>query len=362
MIMEPRMNYKKLQLNIFALLIIMIGFLIRISTKYFLDKKYFYDTNFILYAAHNNVYTSDKSYNFTSNFFSILNLDLDFWYIVLFIVTGLIIYLFIIRYEPIYNKSIFLLLFPMQIGIFYVYNSTVSKDFIQFLIYDLLLMCFILFKKKYVYIVIPLVVLFSSLFRSYLIFEILFYFLLLYILNGNTNIKIVKRLIFVIIIVIVSLSIFHKINPELVNNLINVRMSLNSDRINDPDARTVILDLINNNNNDIYIWLMNYLIDIIRLFFPFELIKLFSIKYFFFIIYQIIVSLLLFKNLFSIKYIDGSDKKILLFTFSIFLTNMLFEPDFGSFVKHQTAYLLFIYWSLFRARSSILINENYKGD
>ena len=100
---------------------------------------------------------------------------------------------------------------------------------------------------------------------------------------------------------------------------------------------TIINDLLGENTNFVK-FIGNYSINFVRMAFPIELI-LISIKYIPFVVYQIYISVHLLKMLKNIS----CENIILIATYlSFFMVSVIFEPDFGSWIRHESAMFLII--------------------
>lgn len=83
---------------------------------------------------------------------------------------------------------------------------------------------------------------------------------------------------------------------------------------------------------------VDYILLVIRMLFPIELIKL-GPEYFLYVIYQIMISIITIKALINIK----TNEKIKMYAIYIFMgflfASATFEPDFGSWVRHEAVVL-----------------------
>ena len=100
---------------------------------------------------------------------------------------------------------------------------------------------------------------------------------------------------------------------------------------------TVIEEPFEHNGN-LNIFFEDYVIDSVRMMFPFELVQIgaFYLPFFAFQVFM------LFYLVRGIKYMDQLDDKSfigLCIFIAFFLGSVLFEPDFGSFVRHEAATL-----------------------
>ena len=143
---------------------------------------------------------------------------------------------------------------------------------------------------------------------------------------------------------LVGLSVIKVFKADLYNQLINLRYSLNKDRLESADAVTIINDLLSNKNALLYV--INYIINYVRMLFPIELISKGG-KYVIFFIYQIMFSTYLITSIKTYIIDKNNIKKCYLCMLIGYLSVAnLFEPDFGSLIRHETA-LFYIFVSLF---------------
>ena len=87
-------------------------------------------------------------------------------------------------------------------------------------------------------------------------------------------------------------------------------------------------------STNLLIFSFDYLIMLLRMMFPIELLRL-GIKYVPYVLYQVIITYFVIKNIKSIKS-NGKIKNIALYLYIGFLfASATFEPDFGSWVRHE---------------------------
>lgn len=339
------------------LLIIVFSIFIKFFQYNYLDDKYFYDSNGILEII-SGLRVADKSYMFTADFFKTMNIfkfnSLFSWGIFLTIISVIPLFIFLLKKEKKYTilQYVFIYMSMFFLGI-YVFN--LGKDYIQFLFF---LLMYIVIKNKNIsnlkkMILISFILIFEALnFRIYYIIMLgmiwIFYSGYLIFLKNKQHkyVNMKKIVILSLISFFIIVFIAQKISVENYNSLINARNSVNLYRENSTDALTIINDLLGNNNN-YFIFIGNYIINSFRIMFPIELITV-GIKYLPFIVYQIYITLNIIK---SIKNVNKENILTVIIIVSYEMVAIIFEPDFGSFIRHQTALFLFLV-------DLILINEN----
>ena len=100
-----------------------------------------------------------------------------------------------------------------------------------------------------------------------------------------------------------------------------------------------INDIMANSSANIFIYMVNYYANYIRLLFPVELLMIGKIYYIPFIAYQL---MFLGNYINFIKnYMFINEKKMLIFSFitSFITVGAMMEPDFGSWARHQSVIL-----------------------
>jgi hypothetical protein len=105
------------------------------------------------------------------------------------------------------------------------------------------------------------------------------------------------------------------------------------------DARTTMLDFFENTGSPILLTLNTY-ISVSRLLIPLELLLIgFNIQYFIFLFYQIIVTSFLYKAFINFKklYLSNTQKAAFIIYAGFLIGSALFEPGFGSWIRHQSA-------------------------
>lgn len=323
-------------------------FLLKTYMYDWLPDKYFFDSGHIL-GIMNGTALSDKSYLFVAsifkflNIFKLTNIKQWGWFISIFFVP-LIVKIFIGK-NKIYNFSqcIFVM---CSFTLLNIYVLGISKDIIQFVffffIYLILLKNELSNTKKI--ISICLIFLIEAIFfRIYyaimaIIFVTIYLIYLKYMykkkINGKEFIKIIlfSLLLFFAEIYFVSLFSYNSYDA-----ILNARYSVNITRINDPYSNTIINELLGQNIN-YFVFMGNYIINFFRLLFPIELITK-GYKQILFMLYQFYIS---FSFIRKFKYINKNNCLLLFTLLSFILVSVIFEPDFGSFVRHETSAIVII--------------------
>ena len=336
---------KKMLLIIFVVIIETI--FIKLLMYDTLPQKYFYDANHILNVM-NNIGLTDKSYTYTANVFNFLNIfglsDIKAWgYLISIIFLPVII--FGIAQNKEYNN--FQLIFIISsIALLNIYVFGLSKDIIQFTYF--LAIFFVLKSSKLSnlkkVILICFILLYEALnFRVYYAIMAMLVVTIYYIYLTFINGKKVNKRTFKKIILIAFLAFFLEtfvvqlISSENYDSILNARYSVNIFRQDGTDSNTLINDLLGRNTN-YFIFMGNYFINAIRLMFPIELF-LKGPKQGIFAIYQIFISICLIR---ACRKINIKNCLWIITVISFFMISFIFEPDFGSFVRHETAMFLIL--------------------
>lgn len=227
-------------------------------------------------------------------------------------------------------QAVFLSLFIIVLNVF---DFCLSKDPIQ-MIFFIVIFYVLLSNIKHKQLMSFIIVIISSIiFRAYYILIIAFALILKIILekiiNGNSKKTIQSLCIGVIIITafyILMLVICHIAFPETYTELIRVRTRTSS-------AFSDIRNIFYTSNN-ILLFGADYLFVIIRLLFPLELMRG-GIKYIMYILFQLVITYSILKSLKNYKLLSEIEKFSLLIFLAFVFTSATFEPDFGSWIRHE---------------------------
>ena len=333
---------------LYVLLIIIIETVVIKAFMYdVLPKKYFYDSNHILNVMR-GIGSADKVYKHTANIFNKINFlklkNIKQWgYAVSAAFTTILIIIFYKRRRMSKQESIFVF---SCIALLNIYVFGLTKDVIQFF-YFLLLYIIINNKKLGTYsklILSCIVLLYEAInFRVYYaimaMLLVTIFFIYKFMIRGKTlnKKKIFKIIVIAILCFFAEVFVVQLLSKENYYSILYARSSVNSVRDDDVDAVTIINDLLGKNTN-YFKFMANYCINFIRMLIPVELL-LKGVKYIPFIIFQIYIGYQLFKL--SRKM---NDNKVLWFSavLSFEMVSVIFEPDFGSFIRHESALILIL--------------------
>ncbi len=352
----------KINKNLLLLILIIVleTIIIKASMYNILPEKYFYDSNLIINVVQNGSnLILDTARKFTVNFFKMLNflglITVKQWgYLISFIFTIITIF-FISKYKNLNLIQIFFIISSVALLNIYVY--TIGKDIIQFIIF--LLIYLILKKPKYsnnkkLLLISILLILEALFFRTYyLIMAILM--ITIYIIYKlftkskqkknfqNTNLhkkSVIKMALLIILVFFLEIGVLKFVSIDNYNSIMNARASVNVLRLDSIDAQSIIIDIFGPNSH-FYIFMENYIVNLFRLLFPIELLfnDFGNIKYILFIIYQLMITVVIIKDF---KKINNSNVLWIITIISYIMVSVLFEPDFGSFIRHESCTFLIL--------------------
>ena len=328
-----------------------LSFILKFAQYTILPPKFFYDSHHIknIMQKGNLTFIESDSYNNSALLFNAINF-LNFntlveWSIAIAFIADIYLLFFMIdkRIESI-KDTIITFCF---LGLLNIYVFNLSKDIIQFSVF-LLVGLFIQSKK----IKSPTKILFVSLifvaesflYRSYYILTAAFLIVIAiclpkvekwFVSNKVFFKKMFLILLSLFVFLFIFLSLCQYIKPEEYQELMEVRNKLTAGRVGDADSNTVIVNLIQD-NGDNFLYLVNYFINGFRILFPIELLSK-GLYYYPFFIFQIICSIGIIKCVLKYKDLDESMKLALYVMLAYIIVAILFEPDLGSFVRHEAA-------------------------
>ena len=248
-----------------------------------------------------------------------------------------ILILFIINRIDEVRDNIVGLYILLTIAVMNIFNFTLSKEPIQMLYF--VLMYIVLGSKKisdnWKFILSIGVVLLSAItFRSYYILMAMFSIVMVFLCNIFIIRKEKVRLRHILIIIamicvvyFVFLNIAKVMYPSSYKDLLKYRLKLH-------DANSEIHTLIPGSKGNLVLFVIDYMLVVIRLMIPIELITM-GPKYIIFVVYQIMVTYFVVSRLINIKRISKIERYSLYLYIGFILASATFEPDFGSWVRHE---------------------------
>ena len=225
----------------------------------------------------------------------------------------------------------------VSIAVLNIWDFCLAKEPVQLLfflaIYYILLNRRLNIKQKYILTIFVLLI--SVLYyRIYYILIIAFIMIVAIVCSkwlfkvDKINLRHVLGLLVVLSIVyFIMLNFIKVIDIESYNELIRVRTRAGI-------ANTQMINIFKSTN--LILFTLDYLIMIVRMLFPMELIPM-GIKYWPYVFYQIIISYFVLKNIKNIKENTKTQNLALYIYIAFLLGSATFEPDFGSWVRHEAA-------------------------
>ena len=322
-----------------------------------LSAKYSYDGERILLEASTGYRSGDKGFDTASNFFAFMNKIFFFrsyksWALFLGIVGSIILIYFI--YDSMVNLYILEFIFlSCSLFLMNIYIFNAGKEIIQILI--MIPIVYIL-KSKYktktkIIVIVSSFLCIAYFLRVYFLLTAIIFCVVYKTFLDSFNQK--KKRFWRNIIIIFSIGLlslyFIKIYmPYIYDILFQTRNELNQYRIGSEDANTIIVNIIEDDGT-IITFTLNFIINIFRIMFPVSVIRQ-GMSQFLFFLYQIILSgklLILFNN-FS-KEEQSEDAFISLsMLLAYFIVAVLFEPDYGSVIRHEMAMFPIMYIGLIK--------------
>lgn len=342
-------------------LMIPVAILAKLIQHILLPSHFFYDSNRMLQTMLNAEYNQawGGSYTFVAELFGRINIfniqTLLGWSIELGIIFNIIV---IVIYARKWDgmdlwKCIFAFLCVATMNI-YAFN--ISKEIVQF-VFFMIIVCIIMIEIIPITMRMVLCALVfvweSTFFRSYYIImaalTVGIYFLFTLVRQTLKEITITKIIVLSAAVYFIIFAFFFAssiIMPESYREMVNVKVQSTG-----IEANTTIYDLVEH-NGQLELFFVNYVINSFRMMFPIELIKG-GIYYAPFIIFQILEIVLIFINIKRIRELDEKQVIAISAWLAFFFGSVIFEPDFGSFVRHETATFPVLQLIVFRNPSSL---------
>lgn len=320
--------------------------IIKVLQYKILPGKYFYDAEKIMLIMNGSKIT-DKGFSFTANLFNTINIfnitSLQGWSICISVIFTLILLIVLNKKNDYTLSQSFFVVASIALLNIYVFN--LSKDIIQFVFF--LIIYWIIFndkiKNKHKILLSNIVLLFIALyFRTYfgivlLLADTIYFSYYFFVKSSQEKKKQIKIIMLIITLFFIEVFIVGQISTENYNLIINARHSINIYRENSTDANTMINDILGQNSNFL-IFIGNYIINFARMLVPIELL-IKGFKYIPFIIYQLFITYNILKIL---RKINNKNIVMISMIIGFLMVSIIYEPDFGSFIRHESALVLII--------------------
>lgn len=340
------MNYAKIrQMNRDLTLLLMVptAILAKIIHLCILPDKYYFDSWRMLSMMNDGNIQAWAGYQNTVDFYDKINVfhltTLPQWSIVMGIVMTPIMMFIVARTKQMeFKECIFTL---MATGVLNIYVFSITKETIQMLFFLGIYLIISLPIKNVLFKILMCAGVYyleSTSFRSYYIImavmTVFLYMIFLWIKNRNSITK--KHIFMFIVICFLAVFIFFYISKFISYDDYKEALKARDGTTSTIEgAQSAIVNPIEVNGN-LGVFMFDYVINAFRMMIPIELL-IKSPMYAPFVIYQFFILYYFFKTLKNIKQLDSN----MLITISCFAAyffgSVVFEPDFGSWVRHEAA-------------------------
>lgn len=339
--------------NITLALVLPVAIIAKLLVAYFFPPKYFFDSNRILsMALHKpDVIAWEGSYEVTAKLFEYINVAqlttvLQWSMVIGMLFTCLLFVALLLAPAPDFLQSIFIL---ASVGLLNIYVFTISKDVIQFCFFALVLLVIVLpIRSEIVRLLLAVSILAaeSIFFRSYYIliavFALMAYVIMKLYQQYTSSSRVSSQVLKIIVTLVVlyaavygALLVASFITPAEFQSLLGVRAGYELVMVDNPYAVTYIQNWIP--GDGLAVFMLNYGINALRMMIPLELV--FKGAYYLpFFAFQLLITYYIGRILTKIR--DIQDTRIMLALCVILgylLASFTFEPDFGSWVRHEIA-------------------------
>lgn len=338
-----KVNVRQSNRDTTLILMPIIAIIGKLIQAFILPDKYFYDSSrMVSMLTESGEMLSWEGYETTVDIFrkiNILNLSTRMqWSVVLGIIGTILLMVLVSNCkELLLSESIYIL---MATGLLNIYVFNIAKEPVQMFFFACITIIISLpINNTFIKIIGCALIYYweSNTFRTYYILMacmcIVLYFIF-YLLRSTkkriTKLKIVISIIACFVAMFIFMYASQYIDADSYSKALNIR-----DNTANENANTVISNIYEVNDN-YGIFMVNYVIAAIRMMIPIELL-LKSPVYAPFFVYQIFILIYWIRALKNIKILN---EKVLLslicFTAYLF-GSFVFEPDFGSWVRHEAA-------------------------
>lgn len=353
-------NFKSNRDTVMTLIpvVAVLGKLIRL---FILPDKYFYDSfrmqsmlngdglmqSWGGYEAQVEIYRKINFFGFTS---------VRQWSIAFGILFTILLMILISKVKEMsFSEAVFTL---MAVGLMNIYTFTIAKEPIQlFFFLCIALVIGLPIENTFVKIIGCCLVFYleSDTFRSYYIIMAAMAFLLYFIFLFLKKTKITKtKIIFAVVLCFGAMFLFVYFS-QYIDYASYEKVLFVKEQNSNEGANSAILNVFEPDGS-MQVFMINYIINSIRMMIPVELI-LKSPVYFPFFVYQLFILVYWIKTLMGLKRIDSKTFLALACFTAYLFGSFVFEPDFGSWVRHESASFPIFYWL---AYEELRIKRNYR--
>lgn len=337
--------------DLFILMIFLLFFSKVVLVHMFLPAKYFYDAETLAYRCVNSFEFDTEPFAWLYHNINLLKFRTRFqWEIPLTLIGNIMLFLTFFNNDKIIytlDETIAILCIVVLSN---VYIFQISKDFFQLMLFYLLV---IIIKNKisfYYKIILIFLLLFLEgiYFREYYKLTALLFILVIFLFFITMSFSTKKRVLIIIAAILFCFAMAKLVMPDEFMEVVNVRDGLTTPKDGSSDSITLIKNIFSGGNSTISFYI-NYFINFFRISIPIELLSkgAFYIPFFIFQITLIIrlryeFIFIFSKDKVSIKRLEN-DILILAIIFAYFCVAVIFEPDFGSVVRHEIALYPFVF-------------------
>ena len=337
--------------NLLLLLIFPVMLAAKFMVVQILPPKYFFDNNRILSmvngTAGNQAWIG--SYQVATDLFQRINV-LDFttmrqWTIMLGLVFSILVFIMVLGADaPDLLQSVFIL---ATVGLLNIYVFNIGKDIIQFAFFFAVYVILMLpIRSSLIKVLGCAAVLYyeSTFFREYYVLiaalAIAVYAILLFFRSRSQlslgSLGWIIALMFAMIYGVMIVS--HAVMPDEYNQIMGLRAGY-LDSFGSGDNGGIMATAIRNYipGESLPVFMVNYVINLVRMMVPVELV-LHGASYLPFFVFQLMVTAYLVNLLRKINQVHDAKLFIALCVFiGYVLASAIFEPDFGSWTRHESA-------------------------
>lgn len=326
------------------LLLIPVAVLAKMIEHLLLPFKYFYDSTRMLNQSLEGMKEGawGGNYEFTAQLFAKLNIfgftTLLEWSLLIGVIFNIVLIIAFVKIKGIdFLQCMFAL---MCVGLCNIYVFNLGKDIIQFSLFS---MCFIIIVierfPSWLKVLGCAAVFYweSTFFRNYYIIMAAFtigVYIMVKILRVKKVKLNIKKIIFIVLTLYLMMYLFLNIAratmPEEYSDILTSKKGTDV-----MTASTMIYDEIDYGTN-VNLYMLNYIINSIRMLFPIELLTG-GVFYVPFLAFQGLLLYYIYVNIKNIHCISNNNVIALSVFIAFFMGSVLFEPDFGSFARHEAA-------------------------
>ena len=341
-----KQEQRKVNRDLGIAMIVPVAIIGKLIAFFLLPEKYFYDSGRMAGMLYNNGHMGQWSgYRSTVDIFRKINyLNLtsrEQWSIALGVVGTIIIIIMVSRVKEMSLTEVFFTL--MSTGLLNIYAFNIAKEPVQMTFFLFVLIIIVLpFDNNIIKIIGCALIFFweSNTYRSYYILMAIMCIMFFVIFNifrkvfeEITKLKIILAAIMCMIGVFALIFASQFVDKESYDEV----MSAKTEHTNE-GAVTAITNWVGDENDtsNYGSFMINYAINGIRMMFPVELI-IKSPGYFPFVIYQVFILAYWVRAIKKIQTISNQGFLALICFSAYIFGSFTFEPDFGSWVRHEAA-------------------------